>query len=142
MIYGPPTGREKKILRMFKKLDNLGFDADEIKTPGVACTYGHALDGVRTNGHEHLVSLSSYRYEWNEAMEETRECLKEWNAHYREVKRVHRQFEAEIKKYFRICSKCNGKGGKYYTRDSTQWDVSRTKWEDCEKCNGRGLIEK
>ena len=54
---------------------------------------------------------------------------------YHKFKKIHAEMERDIKRYFRICQECKGKGG-------VRKNIPLDRWQDCFNCDGRGLIEK
>ena len=132
MPYDRPTGRELQLLKVYKKLEEASCETH--MNLNVSITYGHALDGVRVNEYQHLISLSTYRYEWKIELATAKHELQTWITNYRNVKKIHAEMEKEIKMYFRVCQGCHGKGGCTKPPDHS--------WEDCSQCWGRGLIEK
>lgn len=136
-MYNPPKGIEKKILKKYKLLEKESFDRAELSTPHLPCGYGFALEGVRTNGTEHLSSLSSFLYEWDKGMKTAEEELLSWMIQFKKIKQLVKALRKDVKEHFKVCSKCKGKGGKKIH----QVEGMRIRiWEDCEKCDGRGLI--
>jgi len=135
MSYDPPTGRELQILKRYQKLDEACCSTSMGLDPG---SYDFALKGVRTNGTGHITTLSTYRYHWNKELAEVKKEMASWARRYMRLQTIHAQFEQDIHKYFETCSKCRGKGGNTVRNQYNQLSA----WEDCYKCDGRGLIER
>lgn len=132
MSYDPPTGRELQLLKVYETLEEASYETSiDI---GISHTHRFALDGVRTNGVQHLTSLSTYRYQWQQKLVTIQKDVQALIRNYRKVKKIHAQMERDIKRYFRICERCRGKGGYKNSFNHS--------WEDCSHCCGRGLIEK
>lgn len=135
-----PKGREKRFCAMLNEAaedldENAGFDVH--KPHSLNITALHAVEGVRTNGHEQVVSaLDSFRAlrEYLGEMVATRRAL------VRQEKRAGKAFEraeAEMRA-FRICPVCHGHKGSQTERTNSRSGY----WTDCDHCEGRGIVEK
>lgn len=125
-----PTGKElklaKEVDRLMEKYKHIDSDSDP---DSALISIGHALDGVRDNGTERVVSLvevrkylKEYKADCERSLKGTRDSL--------DLTCVILSKMANMK----ICSVCKGSQGKKGV------DAYRTPWEDCSNCRGRGIL--
>lgn len=126
----PPKGKElqlaKEVNRLMEKYKHIDCDSDP---HSALISIDHALDGVRVNGTERVVSLV-----------EVRKYLKEYKGECEQsVKSMRDSLDLTCvilskMENMKICPACKGSQGKKGV------DAYRTPWEDCTNCRGRGII--
>lgn len=131
-----PKGKElktaKKVNELFEGLKKeVGFH----RYPASASiSIDHTLEGVRTNGHQAVTSLFNVK----EDLEDYKKnCEDEIKIHQKAVELTEAML-AELD-WFKTCPKC--KGGKGKKMPGGRSCILYT-WEDCNKCDGRGIIER
>lgn len=146
--YSPPSGTEKQILDLVaKESEALTVLLKRIweNPPSAQIEISHAREGVRTNGTERVTSVL-------DVMEKMEEAGRRYHRHHNEVSAI----EAEVgdrliavrklMEKLPLCSRCKGKKGYGRNGIPRTWKagsgvgMSIKQWEDCEICDGRGIL--
>lgn len=133
--YNIPTGKELEVAKQIDKLLDQYREIDYFEdSPTVFI--GHVIDGVRCNGHEAAKSLLNVKDSMKNYESDLHNLIKGYKKALRLTKKIR-----SLMLYFKRCPKCKGKKG--FWRDADN-DISwgNRYWIDCEKCNGRGILEK
>lgn len=130
-----PKGKELEIAKKVKAIMKTCDCSSSDFCPDCWIEVDHTLEGIRTNGLEEVTSLY-----------DVKKALMQWKSEklsdIREYKKVLRKVEKMLKllKRFKICEKCKGrKGG--FNGVVESGSGRRGYWIDCDKCNGRGILE-
>lgn len=150
MSYDPPTGPEKAVAilanRIYKRLDK----SEPLGSPFmIGISVGHALEGVRCNGTERLTTVIDCIDSLEEHSKDMIEHVKAVAARKIEIDAALKKLKDElVKRGLKPCPKCRGPYDSWYDGCHTKGQKVKTgassgpmyRWEDCDKCNGRGLI--
>ena len=122
----------KLMKRQVRRIDKKGLDAPSIVSLSIAVS--HALERVRTNGHEKLAALVRVR-------DELRDYARDLAEHVAEVSWCHQAIEEALHLLdgFVECPACHGEQGTFGPAEA--WRYKRD-WNDCSVCAGRGMIPK
>ena len=128
--YRPATGKHLEILEEMEKLNEeleghvRSYPWFGIPNIGV----GHAIEGVRCNGHQRLNSALE-PYDGYLRMEKTlKETLKRVKKSLKTIEKAKALFESEYK----VCPECKGEHGERKGMND---------WHDCGQCNGNGFVD-
>lgn len=99
---------------------------------GAHISIGHTLEGVRTNGHERVVSL----YDVNKRLKEYEQECRYEIANCEKALKLTITILSKMN-IFKTCPKCKGKKGCWTMPKA---GFTRGYWEDCIKCKGRGIL--
>jgi hypothetical protein len=141
-----PTGKELQVckaLQAMVKLTDQMESALELVTPSDTdfhISVKHAREGVRTNGWEYLCTildamtgLRRFRHEVSHGLET-----------YKKIDVLAGELlerAEELFSIFKVCPICEGRKGKKSDRkDETRFTKGMKQWDDCEECDGRGII--
>ncbi|MDA2936821.1 hypothetical protein MYX75_00975 [Acidobacteria bacterium AH-259-A15] len=129
----PAVGLERRLLQKMQQLlktANKRFGRQSF-TPSI--TVDHALEGVRVNGHEQLVSACLAFTEMEGYEREKNKEADKAEALYQFIAKGMEGIREIMEKSFEICGECKGEGGKKTWNDQIGWQ-----WDDCERCEGHG----
>ena len=148
MSYSPPTGKEKKVLA---SVSNGAIDLHDL-LESIHLDFGsayieisHAREGVRTNGTEKTTTVL-------DVVDKADEIFHRYQRQLRNMQKVEDKIITVIDRIrlkmeeLPLCPHCKGLKG--YGRDGIpkKWEAGSgvgmaiKQWEDCEVCDGRGVI--
>lgn len=133
--YNVPIGKELQIAKQIDKLLDQYREIDYFEdSPTVFI--GHVIDGVRCNGHEAASSLLNIKRKMKDYEHDLHNLIKAHNKALRLTKKIR-----NLMLWFKTCTTCKGKKGRW-SKKCRRLNHNRGYWIDCERCNGRGIIEK
>ena len=135
MSYYPPEGKEKKALLklepMVRSMSDLAYDIYF----GGSVAMGHAIKGVRCNGREQVRSIADIFDE----MDESHKSIKHIKSVVAKAERTLARMN-KIREGFIKCPSCHGKKGQKHRSAAPTPGSCYGYWEDCAKCDGRGVL--
>ena len=149
-------GMERKwimaVRRWFKKFDaskNVYSICHILGISPCPISAGHALEGVRCNGHQRLVTAMRVKHELVQFREELIKNAERLHIAAEEANEEITALENEWDINWDKCKACKGRCGFWEHRETGKIDYKdsprsqgwKWDWRDCEKCNGRGLCE-
>lgn len=154
----PPVGKELEVLKFINKkakiINKLEQDYERIQFEDDVhsfkrrdnlhwgITEGHALEGVRCNGTQDTTTLADIILGSRRILDVIPKRKREAVKCFDKLKKILTEI-IDLSKDFIICPQCKGEKGKQISLANIPGYVSyASKWEDCNKCNGRGILEK
>ena len=136
MSYYPPEGKEKKALLklepMVRTMDALAYDIYF----GGTIAMGHAIKGVRCNGHQQVRSIADIFDEMDKWLRDIKHIKALVVKAERTLERTNK-----IRDGFINCDSCVGRKGKMVPGKTPRDPYSgQRRWEDCANCAGRGIL--
>lgn len=139
-----PRGEELRIVKEFGKIltkvEKLceGFEKYTPSCIEFRFAVSFSRDGVRVNGHERLTTIVDAVGELEEIQKEIASGLKKYQQGDLIIQKLVRESQ-ELMKNYQLCGNCGGKKGE---KVHLQHDpVYIRKWQDCEVCKGRGMVD-
>lgn len=157
--YEPARGAERKWIvevrrRLLKRIrDSKAGDPLyvlgllELDHSDLIISAGHALEGVRTNGHQQLTAGATVLRDLHKFSNNVNWHRLQLIAADGVVAELRRELAMEFDEQFEVCKACEGEGGRKITRaeaygGKSAWDKQALTWVDCDECHGRGMLKK
>ena len=139
-----PSKNEKAVLKVLELAHKAACKlTDKRHSPpyysGIA--YGHALEGVRTNGWEKATTIYDVVKKLSEYVDELIEHKKEIDAAVKLANKEILKITNSIMSKYKTCPQCKGEKGEKHPAQAgsgQRWGC----WEDCRLCHGVGLVNK